>query len=342
VTRPPRPGFLPLLAAAAAVLALLLPDAAGAEPRLRAAAVTVDAPVIRLGDLFDDAGDRAEIAVAPSPAPGGRAVFDAVWLANVAAAQKLAWRPATRADQVAVERAARIVTADMIAARIAAELHGRRAVAADARLELDNPSLRLYAPGSDAAGSSPSAAPDIAIQDLSYDARSGRVAALVAVGGSGEGAVRVGGRLLRMVEIPVLARIIAPGETIAARDIERISVRADRINQAFVGDASDLVGKTPRRAIRPNEPVRVADIQTPIAVHKGELVTIVLETPSMRLTAQGKAVEDGAQGAPIRVSNTKSGRVIEAVVSGPGIVAIASAAMAAAAPPPQATPAAAR
>ncbi|HEY0525513.1 MAG TPA: flagellar basal body P-ring formation chaperone FlgA [Stellaceae bacterium] len=336
---PPRPGFLPLLAHAAAVLALILPGAAGAEPRLRAPAVTVDAPVIRLGDLFDDAGDRAEVAVAPSPAPGGRAVFDAVWLANVAAAQKLAWRPATRADQVAVERASRVVTADMIAARIAAELRGRQAVAADTRLELDNPGLRLFAP---AAGTSLSA-PDITIRDLSYDARSGRVAALVVAGsGGGEGAVRVGGRLLRMVDMPVLARLVAPGETIAARDIERIAVRADRINQAFVGDASDLVGKTPRRAIRPNEPVRVADIQTPIAVHKGELVTIVLETPSMRLTAQGKAVEDGAQGAPIRVSNTKSGRVIEAVVSGPGIVAIASAAMAAAAPPPQATPAAVR
>jgi flagella basal body P-ring formation protein FlgA len=302
-----------LLPLAAAVV--LLPGMAAAEPRLRAA-VTVDAPVIRLGDLFDDAGDRASVAVAPAPAPGGRAVFDAVWLANVAAAQKLAWRPATRADQVAVERAARVVTADMVAARITAELRGRQAVAADARLELDNPSLRLHAPG---AGDT---SPDVAIEDLSYDARSGRVAALVAVGGSGDGAVRVGGRLLRMIDLPVLTRIVAPGETIAARDVERIAVRADRINQAFVADAADLVGKTPRRAIRPNEPVRVADIQAPVTVRKGELVTIVLETPSMRLTAQGKAAEDGAQGAPIRVSNTKSGRVIEAVVTGPGIVAI--------------------
>jgi flagella basal body P-ring formation protein FlgA len=78
--------------------------------------------------------------------------------------------------------------------------------------------------------------------------------------------------------------------------------------------------------------VRVADIQAPVTVRKGELVTIVLETRSMRLTAQGKAAEDGAQGAPIRVSNTKSGRVIEAVVSGPGVVTVATAATAPAAP----------
>ncbi len=52
-------------------------------------------------------------------------------------------------------------------------------------------------------------------------------------------------------------------------------------------------------------------------MHRGDLVTVVLETPSLQLTAQGKALEDGAKNALVRVENTKSNRVIDAAVAGP-------------------------
>jgi flagellar basal body P-ring formation protein FlgA len=47
----------------------------------------------------------------------------------------------------------------------------------------------------------------------------------------------------------------------------------------------------------------------------------------MQLTAQGKAVEDGAMGASIRVTNTQSNRVIDTVVSGPNQVVVGSGTM---------------
>jgi flagella basal body P-ring formation protein FlgA len=50
----------------------------------------------------------------------------------------------------------------------------------------------------------------------------------------------------------------------------------------------------------------------------------------MRLTAQGKALEDGGMGAAIRIANTKSGRVVEAVVTGPNLVDITASAQLAA------------
>jgi flagella basal body P-ring formation protein FlgA len=68
--------------------------------------------------------------------------------------------------------------------------------------------------------------------------------------------------------------------------------------------------------------VRAGDIAEPIVVHKGDLVTVALNTPGMQLTAQGKAMEDGAMGASIRIANTQSNRVIDAVVAGPNQVMI--------------------
>jgi len=51
---------------------------------------------------------------------------------------------------------------------------------------------------------------------------------------------------------------------------------------------------------------------------------------SSDLSTQGKALEDGAMGAAIRIANSKSNRVIDAIVTGPNLAAIAAAAQLAA------------
>jgi flagellar basal body P-ring formation protein FlgA len=129
----------------------------------------------------------------------------------------------------------------------------------------------------------------------------------------------------RMVELPVLVRYVPPGQTIEADDVSMVEVPVGRLVQAVAAETTDLIGMTPRRAVRPGQPVRLADIHPPVVVRKGELVTIVIETAAMRLTAQGRANDDGAQGQAIRVSNTRSGKVLDAVVAGPGTVTIGGA-----------------
>ncbi len=290
-------------AAAPAVAATLRPTA------------TVEGAVIRLGDLFADAGAHAADVVAPAPPPGSRTIFDAAWLAATAREHQLDWQPASPFDRASVERATRSIAADAITRRLLDEIATRQSIDG-AEIQLDNPALRLQVPAE--------AGDAIAVDSLSIDPRSGRLTAMIAApAGSAEAdRARVTGRLIRMVELPVLARPVAPGETIAAQDIESLKLRAERIGADTITDRRELVGKTPRRALRAHEPLHAADVQAPIVVHKGDLVTIVLETPSLRLTAQGKALEDGALGAAIRIANTKSNRVIDATVTGPNLAAV--------------------
>jgi flagellar basal body P-ring formation protein FlgA len=212
---------------------------------------------------------------------------------------------------MAADRAGHAIGADAIADAITREIASRRPLG-DARFELDNPAVRVYAASSDAAS--------LEVDRLTFEPRGGRVTAYVAAD-DGE-PVRVTGRLRQMIELPVLLRPVSPGEMIAERDVGRITVAADRFLQGYIADAGDVIGKTPRRALRPNEPLRAGDLHVPLVVKRGEIVTLVLETPSLQLTAQGKAIEDGGQGATIRVANVKSGRVIEAVVTGPNTAVI--------------------
>jgi flagellar basal body P-ring formation protein FlgA len=301
------------LAALAFLAAAALASASAfAQPMLRPA-VSVDADVIRLGDLFSDAGPRAADVVAPAPPPGSRTLFDAAWLAATAREHQLDWRPASSFDQASVERATRVVSGGAVAQALLAEIAKRQSVAG-AQIQLDNPAFRLVAPASPPSG--------LDIEGLTVDPRTGRFSAMVAAPGAASSVQRVTGLLIRMIKLPVLDRAVAPGETIAAGDVSSLSMRADRVGPDMILDPRELIGKTPRRLIHAEEPLRSADVQTPIVVHKGDLVTIVLEARSMRLTAQGKALSDGSMGSAVRIANTKSNRVIDATVAGPNLVAV--------------------
>lgn len=281
---------------------------------------TVDAAVIRLGDIFSDAGARADDTVAAAPAPGMRMTVGADWLAATARAHRLDWHPASGYEQTVIVRATRSVGADQVEQQLMAAIAAQQPVE-DATLQLDNPGLQLNLPAS---------APDrLAIDGLTVDPRSGRVTAYV--GGEDAPRLRVTGRLVFEIAVPMLNRPLAPGATIAPGDLDRVKMRRDRVGPDTALDADQVVGKTPRRPLAAGQPLRMADLQLPVLVHKRDLVSMSLATERLALTTQAQALEDGAKGEVIRVSNTKSNRVIEAIVTGADTVV---ARMPAAAPTP--------
>lgn len=302
---------------ALAFLALLVGmDGAAAQPTLRAAA-TVASDVIRLGDLFSDAGPHADDVVAPAPPPGSRTIFNAQWLATTASEHQLDWEPQSRFEQASIERATRVIGADAVVSRLLDEI-GRHQSIDGAELQLDDPGFRFVV--------AKEASNTIAVEGLTIDPRSGRFSALLQAPAEDAAAEqrRITGRLIQMFRLPALTHALAAGETIVAGDIEIMPLPADRVGADMVLEPRELIGKTPRHALRAHEPLRNADVQVPIVVHKGDLVTIVLETSAMRLTAQGKALDDGGLGAAIRVANTKSGRVIDAAVVAGNLVTVAA------------------
>ena len=101
----------------------------------------VDGKTVRLGDLFKNVGDRADITVAYSPAPGKRAIFDAKWLYQVARANKLNWRPMNRLDRVVIERSSTIINREQIAEEILIALADND-IDTDMEIDFSNRTLR--------------------------------------------------------------------------------------------------------------------------------------------------------------------------------------------------------
>lgn len=290
---------------------------AKAEPVVLREATTVNSKVVRLGDLFVGVGDKADITVAYAPEPGQRAIFDAHWLNRVARAYRLNWRPLSLKDQVVVERDSLMVTREEIEDHIRAALI-KRGLDSEMQIELTNRMMRIYLPGT--------ATSTIGVEDVAYESRTGRFAAVIAAPAGDPAAtrVRVSGRVHKMTRVPVPARRLMAKDVIAERDIQYVSMRDDRVPRDAVTDVDNLIGMAARRGLRPGVPVQSTAVQQPILVPKGSLVTIVLQAPKMRLTSQGKALDNGSDGDVIRVTNSRSKKTIEAEVAGPGKVVVRS------------------
>lgn len=273
---------------------------------------TVSGDMVALGDLFLGVGEKANIPVAYAPEPGRRAVFDARWLYRVARAHGVTWRPASRHVQSVVTRDSVVIGRQEIEAKVLSALAEVGVNARNTRVELGNRHLRLHLPASPAS--------ELVVEDIVYDRHRGSFDAVLLASADGTELrrLRATGRVRMMTDVPILTRRVGRGETISANDIEWIAVQTRNLPRNVVLSADALVGKTPRRGLRAGAPIRLSDIQRRMLVGRGDLVTVELKTPRMRLTARGRALEEGGRGDTIRVGNVESGELFEALVTGPG------------------------
>ena len=277
--------------------------------------VEINDKIIRLGDLFTNTGELAGQGIAHAPAPGKRATFDATWLYRIAQAYRLAWRPMSLKVKATVESQSQVISHEEIEDEIISALI-EKGIEPDMKVELSNRMLRLHVPGN--------ALAKLEIEDIHYEPRTRRFAAII-VAPSGDPAAkrtRVTGRLHRVRNIPVLARRMLANEVISDNEITWIKVRANRLQPDTVLDKSDLIGRAPKRGMRAGFAIRTSEIRWPVLVEKGSLVTIILRTPQMLLTARGKALESGSDGDTLRITNTQSHTVVEAEVIGAGRVSV--------------------
>ena len=277
--------------------------------------VTVTDSLVRLGDLFEGLEQDADKPVARAPEPGGRLIYEARALAAIAAKNRVPWTPQTRFDRVVVIRDALRIGRELIEAEVARELTAR-SDQRDFDIQLDNPSVHFDLPTDKH--------PMVVVETLNHDPRSGRFVAVVAAPAGDPEAerIRITGRAVEATEVPVPLRQIQAGDVIAEKDIEWIRTPADRMSRGIALTLDQLVGYEARRPLNAGEPIRASDIQPKVMITKGGIVSMILVTPKMTLTALGKAMEDGSMGETIQVRNSNSNRSVNARVTGPDTVSV--------------------
>jgi flagella basal body P-ring formation protein FlgA len=299
--------FLPALAAA---LVSAVPAAAAT---LRVT-TTLSTGVVRLADLFDDAGPRADRVLGPGPLPGGRIVVEAPQLAAIARQFGVDWRPGSPADRAVLDRPGRLLPREQV-------LDTLRAALADAGAPADGD---LDLPGFGTPMVPLEGSTGTAIEQLDYDASSGRFTAVLAVTAPAMPVqrMRLSGRLAATVAVPVLTRRLPAGAVLQPGDVETARVRAGALRGDAIASPAAAVGLALRRVGVAGQPLDTEDLVRPAVVQKGARVLVEMRLPGLAMTGQGVALESGAPGESIRVLNPGSHAVLAAEVIGPGDVRV--------------------
>jgi flagella basal body P-ring formation protein FlgA len=126
----------------------------------------------------------------------------------------------------------------------------------------------------------------------------------------------------RQVEIVVAKRPIMRGAIIGQDDLtsERRSVTAIRGN--YFSDPEDVIGMAASRSLRPGAPLTHSIVKAARVVRRGERVILTLRGERIAVKMAGTALRDGTRGQVIPVRNLSSNRIVEGVVSDPGLVVV--------------------
>lgn len=294
------------------LIAALLTAIPAAAATLRGS-TTLDSPVVKLSDLFDDAGSRADRVLGPAPGPGNRIVVEAAQLGAIARQFGVDWHP-SGGERIVLERPGRMLGRQPVIDALRTALSG---VGAPDDCDFDLPGF--VAPTVPLHGDV-----SVAVEQLDYDAASGRFTATLSLSGQDLAMqpVRVSGRVQQLVEMSVLTRRLPKGAVLRPGDVKIAQISAGLRHGEPIDDPDAVVGMVLKHPGVPGTPLTRDDLTRPAAVEKGARVMLELTMPGLSVTGQGLALEAGPIGAHIQVQNTTSRAVLDGEVIAANLVRV--------------------
>ncbi len=288
-----------------------------AAPTLRAS-VTVGSDVVRIGDVVENAGTAAQIAIFRAPDLGTTGSLPTQQLLSVLRAHDVIGVQTNDIREVSVTRASRTLAAKEIEQQIARVLEHRNGLGDAANIsvnfERDLRELQL-----DAAHTG-----DMRATIVRFDPRNGRFDITFEIPNDvtyTATRLRFTGVAVETVEAAVLTRAVERNDILKSSDVvvER-RPKAEVGNDIAIRDRA--VGMQVRKPMRAGQALKAADLGKPDMVSRDQSVMLIYETPGLYLTGRGKALESGTEGDTVSVTNLQSKRTVQGVVTGPGQVSI--------------------
>jgi flagella basal body P-ring formation protein FlgA len=280
--------------------------------------VTVAGDLVRIGDLIDNAGSLAQIAVYRAPDLGTSGTIPTAQVLTALRAHQVIGVDTRNIREITVTRLARTLESKAIELAVGRALEHKNGLGDAANLTLtfdrDVQDLRLDAANS---GAMQTAA-------ARYEPRNGRFDVTFEIVNEVTGnptRLRFTGTAVETVEAAVLTRNVDRSELLKSADVV-----IERRTKAEVGsDAASreqALGMQMRRPMRAGQPLRSADLVKPDLVQRDQSVTVIYDTPGLYLTTRGKALDNGTEGDVVNVLNLQSKRTVTGIVSGRGQVTI--------------------
>ena len=290
-----------------------------AAPVLRAN-VTVNSDLVLIGDVIENAGVAAKIAIFRAPDLGTTGALPTAKLLSALRAHRVIGVDTRDIREVMVTRVARTAgrpgDRERSAARAGAQQRPQRRceLQPEIRSRSADHAARSVQCRRDGAGRGAARCAQRPVRGQLRDRRRDRPAPTK---------LRFTGTAIETVEAAVLVRGLERNEVVKASDVV-----VERRPKAEVGDVlgrDGVIGMQARRSLRAGQPLRSADLGKPDLVQRDQGVTLTYEATGIYLTVRGKAMENGAEGDVVNVVNLQSKRTVSGIVIGRGQVSISAA-----------------
>ncbi len=275
--------------------------------------------IVRIGDLVDNAGAVAEVAIFRAPDLGQTGSVPASRVIEAVRPHQITGLDTRGIGEVVVVRASRAISAKDIEARLLQALAGQYGLpdSKDLAITFDHALRTLHV--------EPGATAQLEVSRLSFDPRTRRFDARLTVPGSAVARgmpLRFTGAVVETIEAVIPLRAIAQNEVIKASDVMIERRPKSQFSGSPVLAIEDVLEFAAKRPLQMGQAIRQSDVTKPELVTRNETVTMLFHAPGMLLSYRGKALEAGAMGDVISVLNTQSKRTIQATVSGPSQVTV--------------------
>lgn len=169
----------------------------------------------------------------------------------------------------------------------------------------------------------PSATGALQVLNLSYDPRSTRFDATLDLPSSTElhrQPAHFSGTALETVAAVTVDHPVERGEVLKESDLT--VQRRPKSEGGAISKIAEAVGLAARHELRPDQPLRAADLTKPDIVQRNDTIAIIYQAPGIVLTLRGQAQAGGAIGDTIGVLNSESKRIVQGVITAPGRVTV--------------------
>ena len=124
------------------------------------------------------------------------------------------------------------------------------------------------------------------------------------------------------IRVLVLKQSAVRGARLGAAQVSEETRRVAGLAVGYVTEVAALEHHTLARSLPAGTALTADAMLADLIVHQGQQVTLIASAPGVSVRATGKALQDGREGARVRVQNLASLKVVEGVVDANGVIEI--------------------
>lgn len=277
--------------------------------------VTVYSSVVVAGDLFDGLDEYHDEPLFLAPDIGKSGKISAYRVAEEAHDIGIYELELNDIKSVTVNRPSVVVTSDEAKRRLRSYISDQMSEKIDFEITTSSIPTRIH--------TDPRAESAVSIGNFEFSENNKRFQTTLSYSAyTGTHDVPVRGVLTQMAKAVTLTRDLGREEVITEGDLAVTRLPKEKVRAGSLTNTAPAVGMATVRNLTQGSIVKNHDFAPPLLVRSNDPVAITYSVPGLLLTAQGRALSDGAKDAVVSIRNLQSNRVVRGRVTAVGEVLV--------------------